>query len=799
MEPGVDTPAPWTNVIASPHIGTVVSEKGSAYTWVENAHEFRLTNFNNDPVSDSSGEALYLRDDETGAFWSPTPLPAPGQSGYVCRHGFGYSVFEHLEAGISSQLTTYVCMTAPVKFMTLKLSNRSGRTRRLSLAGYFELVLGEWRHTNHMHIVTEKDPDTGALFARNAYSRRTPGRIMFAQVSEAKRSLTGSRTEFLGRNGSTTDPAAMHRTHLSGKTGAALDPCAALQTQFDLPDGQDREVVFIIGAAGSADEARRLVMSYGGPLGARQALEEVWAHWNRVLGTVYLETPDRSLDILANGWLLYQVLSSRFWGRSGYYQSGGAYGFRDQLQDTAALLFATPWLAREHLLRSAERQFSQGDAQHWWHPPTGHGVRSHSSDDYLWLPWAVCRYVAATGDTGVLEELVTFVEGRELGPQEEAYYDQPQRSTESASLYEHCVRALNHGLRFGRHGLPLMGSGDWNDGMNLVGIQGQGESVWLAWFLCENLRLFGDLAKSRGDARFAAICDSHIQELRANIEAHGWDGGWYKRAYFDDQTPLGSSTNDECRIDSISQSWAVISGVGRPAHARTAMAAVDKLLVDRDARLIRLLDPPFDKSALEPGYIKGYLPGVRENGGQYTHAAVWTAMAFALAGDVDKAWELFGMLTPMSHAADPQGTDVYKVEPYVMPADIYGSAPHTGRGGWTWYTGAAGWMYRLAVETLLGFTLEVDRLRLQPRVPQTWPSFKIHYRYRETFYHIAFTRTGESAVVGARKTAAKKGTGVQAVTRVVLDGVELQQSAEARNTIPLVDDRRDHRVEVQFG
>jgi cellobiose phosphorylase len=778
LEPGQSTPAPWANVIASPHIGTVVSESGSAYTWVENAHEFRLTTWHNDPLSDSSGEALYIRDEETGAFWSPTPLPARGRSGYVCRHGFGYSVFEHYEAGISSELFTYVAMDAPVKFAVVKLRNHSRRPRRLSLTGYWELVLGEWRHANLMHIVTETDPRSGALFARNAYGREYANRVVFVQVSEPERSVTGNRTEFIGRNGSLASPAAMRRKRLSGRTGAGLDPCAAIQTQIELAEGQEREIVFVFGAARNSDEAQHFIQRFSGPARARQALEAVWEHWNRTLGAVYVETPDPALDVLANGWLVYQTLSCRLWGRSGYYQSGGAYGFRDQLQDTMALIHAAPWLAREQLIRCAERQFRQGDVQHWWHPPNGQGVRTHFSDDYLWLPYATCRYVLATGDTGVLDESVHFLEGRELIPEEEAYYDQPQRSAEVASLYEHCVRAIKHGLRFGEHQLPLMGCGDWNDGMNLVGCDGKGESVWLAWFLYENLQLFTVLARDRDDEAFAEVCTGQAALLRNNIEANAWDGSWYRRAYFDDGTPLGSSDNDECQIDSISQSWAVISGGGDPMRARQAMEAVDKRLVRRDTQLIQLLDPPFDKSDLEPGYIKGYVPGVRENGGQYTHAAIWTTTAFAMMGERERAWELFAMLNPVNHGSTPTEIDRYKVEPYVMCADIYGAPPHTGRGGWTWYTGAAGWMYRLTVETLLGLQLEVDHLRIAPCIPANWESYKIHYRYRETFYHITVQRVGEQS---------------EQAIRVTVDGVE-----RLDKIIPLIDDRQDHAVEVRI-
>jgi cyclic beta-1,2-glucan synthetase len=778
LEPGQTTPAPWVNVIASPHIGTVVSESGSAYTWAENAHEFRLTPWHNDPLSDSSGEALYLRDEETGAFWSPTPLPARGRSGYVCRHGFGYSVFEHFEAGIASELSTYVAMDAPVKFVVVKLRNQSKRARSLSLTGYWELVLGEWRHANLMHIVTETDPQTGALFARNAYGRECANRVVFAHVSERARSVSGNRTEFIGRNGSLAKPAAMRRQRLSGRTGAGLDPCAAIQTRIELAAGQEHEIVFVFGAARDAGEARHLIQRFGGRGGAWQALESVWEHWNRTLGAVNVETPDPALNVLANGWLVYQTISCRLWARSGYYQSGGAYGFRDQLQDTMALIHATPWLAREQLIRCAGRQFLKGDVQHWWHPPNGQGVRTRFSDDYLWLPYAACRYVRATGDTGVLDESIHFLEGRELHAEEEAYYDQPQRSSESASLYEHCVRAIKHGLRFGVHNLPLMGCGDWNDGMNLVGRDGKGESVWLAWFLYENLELFAALARDRDDTAFADMCRAQAVQLRSHIEAQAWDGAWYRRAWFDDGTPLGSASNDECQIDSISQSWAVISNGGDPARARQAMMAVDQRLVRRDKRIIQLLDPPFDTSDLEPGYIKGYIPGVRENGGQYTHAAIWTTMAFAMLGDTQRAWEFYALLNPVNHGKTPEGIARYKVEPYVMCADVYAVSPHTGRGGWTWYTGAAGWMYRLTVETLLGLNLEVDHLRIAPCMPADWDSYKIHYRYRDTVYHITIRR------IGAQGEA----------VRVVLDGAE---RPDAR--VPLIDDHREHTVEVTLG
>jgi cellobiose phosphorylase len=773
---GQVTPAPWVNVLSNPHFGTVISESGGAYTWSENAHEFRLTPWDNDPVSDSSGEACYLRDEERGHFWSPTPLPSRGSQPYVCRHGFGYSVFEHRERGIHSELWVYVALDAPIKFTVLKVRNECGRPRRLSATGYVEWVLGDLRPKSSMHVATEVDPSSGALFARKPYNMEFADRVAFFDVADSARTVSGDRTEFIGRNGTLRSPAAMTRMRLSGKVGAALDPCAAIQVPFELADGQEREIIFTLGVGRDADDARNLVYRFRGAAAARGALEAVWQYWKHTLGAVQVETPDPSLNALTNGWLVYQTLACRLWARSGYYQPGGAFGFRDQLQDVMALIHAAPHLVREHLLLSASRQFREGDVQHWWHPPSGRGVRTHCSDDYLWLALTTCRYVLTTGDTGVLDEPIHFVEGRPVNAEEDSYYDLPSRSEKAASLYEHCVRAIVRALRFGEHGLPLIGSGDWNDGMNLVGERGQGESVWLGFFLYDVLVRFTEVAGRYGDVSFAERCQREAAQVRQHIEQHAWDGGWYRRAYFDDGSPLGSASNPECQIDSIAQSWSVLSGAADAERARMAMDAVDTRLVRREHALIQLLDPPFDTSDLNPGYIKGYVPGVRENGGQYTHGAIWATMAFAALGDSRRAWELLAMINPVNHGKSPEAIALYKVEPYVVAADVYALPPHIGRGGWTWYTGSAGWMYRLIVESLLGLRLEVDTLRFAPCLPADWKEYKIHYRYRETVYHIAVQQTGA-------------GNGEP---RVTVDGVEQPDQA-----ILLVDDRQEHSVEVR--
>jgi cyclic beta-1,2-glucan synthetase len=773
------TPAPWVNVLANPHFGTVISESGLAYTWCENAHEFRLSPWNNDPVSDSSGEAFYLRDEERGHFWSPMPLPCRGATPYVTRHGFGYSVFEHTERGIHSEVWVYVALDAPVKFTVLKIRNESGRSRKLSVTGYVELVLGDLRPKSAMHVITRIDPASGALFAQNLYSTEFSGRIAFFDVDEVTRSISGDRAEFIGRNGTLGNPAALKRTRLSNKVGAAYDPCAAIQVPFDLAEGQEREIIFRLGAGRDADDTGSLVHDFRGSTAARGELEKLWQFWSQTHGALQVETPDMAVNIMVNGWLLYQTIACRLWARSGYYQSGGAFGFRDQLQDVMALIHTKPHLVREHLLNCAARQFKEGDVQHWWHPPFGRGVRTHCSDDYLWLVMAACRYVLSTGDTGILDEPVGFLEGRLVNIDEDSYYDLPIRSDEKAGLYEHCARAIAKGLDFGEHGLPLMGSGDWNDSMNMVGEHGKGESVWLAFFLYDVLMQFSEVARRTGDLPFVRLCLREAARLRENIELNGWDGEWYRRAYFDDGTPLGSAINPECSIDSIAQSWSVLSGAGDAARSSMAMEALDKQLIDREHSLIRLLYPPLDKSDLNPGYIKGYVPGVRENGGQYTHGAIWATMAFAELGDGARAWELLDMINPIHHARSADEVGIYKVEPYVVAADVYGLPPHTGRGGWTWYTGSAAWMYRLIVESLLGLKLDVDKLRFAPCLPvKGWETFKVHYRYRETVYHITIRKKYDAA--GGML-------------------VEVDGQIQKDNTIPLVDDRQEHKIVVTIS
>ncbi|HTB07368.1 MAG TPA: glucoamylase family protein [Bacteroidia bacterium] len=768
------TPAPWVNVIANPNFGTVISESGSAYTWTENAHELRLTPWNDDPVCDTGGETFYLRDEENGTFWSTTLLPTGGDSAYITRHGFGYSAFEHIEDGIYSEMTTYVDIDSPIKFIAFKIRNQSGRPRKLSATGYIEWVLDNNRAKTAMHIHTEIDPDSGALFGKNPYNKEFANRVAFFDVDFTKKTFTADRIEFIGRNGTLQNPDAMSRVKLSGKIGLALDPCAAIQVPFDLADGEETEVIFRLGAGRDAGDASRIARQFRGSDVAHDSLERIKNYWKHTLSAVRVETPDAALNLITNGWLTYQTLSSRLWGRSGFYQSGGAFGFRDQLQDVLSLLHTQPHLAREQILLCASRQFPEGDVQHWWHPPIGQGTRTRCSDDFLWLPLVTSLYISHTGDIGVLDETVTFLEGRPLGTGVESYYDTPAISLNSAKLYAHCVLAIKHGFRYGEHGLPLIGAGDWNDGYDKIGINGKGESVWMAFFLYDVLIKFSETAGLFKDSQFAELCTKEAEKLKKNIDANAWDGQWYKRAWFDNGTPLGSSMNEECKIDSIAQSWSVISGAGEEKKVNVAMEAAYKNLVQKDTRVIQLLEPPFDKSDLNPGYIKGYVPGVRENGGQYTHAAIWMIMAFAKLGDKKKVWELLNMVNPINHGKSADEIGIYKVESYVLAADVYGCAPHAGRGGWTWYTGSAGWMYQLITQSFLGLQQEGNKLKIAPCVPTEWESFTIHYRYMKTTYNIVVTQ--------------KESVGE---TIVSVDGIE-----EKSGIITLVDDGIGHSIGI---
>ena len=769
------TPLPWVNVLANEQFGTVIAETGLAYTWSENAHEFRLTPWSEDSVGASGGEAFYLRDEESGYFWSPTPMPNKGKTPYITRHGFGYSIFEHIEDGIESELCVFVDLNEAVKFSVLKIRNRSGSARQLTATGYVEWVLDEQRAKSAMHVVTELDAQSGAMFARNAYNSEFGDRVAFFDVDNMSRSLSGDRKEFIGRNGTLHCPDAMTRERLPGRLGAALDPCGAIQVPFKLAIGEEKTIIFRLGAGRNLHNTRALALKLRSPGSARNALERVKRFWQKTLSSVKVTTPDPTLNIMTNGWLVYQTLACRFWARSGFYQSGGAFGFRDQLQDAMALLHAQPNLLRQHLLQCASRQYPQGDVQHWWHPPAGRGVRTRCSDDYLWLPLATCRYVIGTGDANVLNELAPFIEGRALDDDEESYYDLPTTTHEQATLYQHCVLSITHGLRFGEKGLPLMGSGDWNDGMSTVGIEGKGESVWLGFFLHKILQEFADVATLYNDPAFATRCKEEAAKLRENLEKHAWDGDWYRRAWFDDGKPLGSSLSPECTIDSIAQSWSVLSGAGSPERSAQAMVSLDKHLVRRDKKIIQLLNPPFDKSNMNPGYIKGYVPGVRENGGQYTHAAIWAAMAFAKMGDSKRAWELMDMINPLKHGLNAKQLATYKAEPYVVAADVYAVEPHIGRGGWTWYTGSAGWLYRLILESLLGITREGDRLKIAPCIPRHWPAYTIDYCFGSTHYHITIAQTERDDT--------------QAEMNLMLDGNVLTPPY-----VPLNDDQIAHKV-----
>jgi cyclic beta-1,2-glucan synthetase len=771
-------PAPWINVVGNPAGGFVISESGAGMTWAENSYFYRLTPWNNDPVRDTSGDCIYLRDDDNGSVWTVTPEPIREPTLYTVKHGAGYSVFEHVHDSISTQMRVGMPEHDPVRIQVLRIRNDSPSPRRLTVTSYAEWVLGVDREKTREFVRTQMADENRIMLAHNYFDPIFASRVAFSAASESASSYTAARREFIGRNGNTSRPLGMRRAELSGELGDTIDPCAALELKISIAPGETREVVFLLGATEGEEKAIELCRRYNTAGAAKAALDHAADVWRKRLSTISVKTPDAAFDVVLNQWSLYQALSCRMWARSALYQSSGAFGFRDQLQDVMAFAYAEPLVAREHIVRCAARQFEEGDVQHWWHPQSGRGVRTRFSDDLAWLAYVVNHYVDLTGDTGVLDEKAPYLKMRELAADEHEVYDLPAVSEMIEPVYDHCVRALRRACTSGEHGLPLIGSGDWNDGMNRVGIHGKGESVWLAWFLITTLRKFAQHAAVRGDTAVAEELNRNADKYRDAVETTSWDGAWYRRAYYDDGTPLGSSESGECKIDSIAQSWSVISHAGDEERSQTAMRSLNEHLVREDARLIMLLTPPFNRGSHDPGYIQGYLPGVRENGAQYTHAALWAVLATALQGDGDRAMHLYSMINPVTHAMTPEGVATYKVEPYVIAADVYTTEGHVGRGGWTWYTGSASWLYRVGLEAILGFTKRANALTIDPCIPSDWNEFSIEYLHNETTYSILVRNPS-----GAQK-------GVDSVT---LDGTQVN------GPVQLTDDGNRHEIIVTMG
>ncbi|WP_456085342.1 GH36-type glycosyl hydrolase domain-containing protein [Magnetospirillum molischianum] len=783
LGPGQTTPAPWINVIANPSFGFQTSTDGGGYTWSVSSRENQLTPWSNDPVTDRPGEAIYLRDEDSGVIWTPTASPIRDETAtYTARHGRGYSRFQLSSHGIVLDLSQTVPLVDPVKISRLELRNLSGRHRRLTVTVYVEWVLGASRSASLPFVTTEIDGATGAMLARNPWRNAFGNRVAFLDLGGLQTEWTGDRREFIGRNGSLARPAALAGSigALSNRVGAGLDPCGVLRVRVDLAPGAKTEIIVLLGETATAEEAQSLIKRIR-TADLDQMETDVADFWNDLLGAVQVRTPNRAMDIMLNGWLLYQTVACRLWARSAFYQASGAYGFRDQLQDGMALAATCPAMTRTHLLRAAARQFVEGDVQHWWLPHSGQGVRTRISDDRVWLAIAVAHYVAVTQDRSILDESVPFINGPSLKEGETDNFFRPGIDDSTAPLFEHCALALDRSLGLGRHGLPLMGTGDWNDGMNRVGEKGEGESVWLGWMLHAALTAFTPLAAARGANDRVVSWRVHASALQAALETEAWDGDWYRRGFFDDGTPLGSANSTECRIDSIAQSWAVLSRAAEPERAARAMAAVERDLIRPKDGLALLFAPPFDKTPHDPGYIKGYPPGIRENGGQYTHAALWSAMAFAALGQGGKAMDLFSLLNPINHARTRADLHRYKVEPYVVAADVYAIPPHVGRGGWTWYSGSAAWMQRTGIESILGLCREGDILILNPCIPRTWPGFELTLRHGSARYGISVENPD----------GVERGIAAAFLDDIAIDASPLRQI--------LVDDGQIHRLRVRLG
>ncbi|SPU26655.1 Cellobiose phosphorylase [Candidatus Bartonella washoeensis] len=755
-----NTPHPWINVIANDHFGFHVSAEGATFTWANNSRDYHLTPWSNDPVSNRPGEALYLVDRLSLKRFSPVSSVECNENVvYEACHGFGFSTFKSIHSEIALELTHTIDLKKPVRLSRLIIRNEGKKPRSFRLYNYVEWVLGNIRTKYAPFILPSYDSNRGAYFIQNPYQIETPQQVAFLSASEMPTSFTTDRLEFIGSTGTVKHPRALHQARaLSNTVEAGCDPCSALAYDIDLEPGQTKEIIFYLGNAQNMQEAEKLLdqirVNDFNVLLAQQKQQ-----WNDFVSPLQIKTPDPSFDIMVNHWLPYQIYACRIMARAAFYQASGAFGFRDQLQDSLSLLLLKPQLARQQLLNAATHQFLEGDVQHWWLPHSNAGVRTHISDDIVWLAYGTALYVNTTGEYDFLDTPIAFIEGPSLKTEQQDAYFQPTQSQKTATLYEHCTLALDLAIkRCGQHGLPLILGGDWNDGMNLVGIKGKGESTWLGWFLGNTLQAFITLAQKRGDHNHAKTWSTYLKRLKKALEKNGWDGAWYRRGYFDDGTPLGSKTNDECQIDTIAQSWAVISQMASLKRQKQAMASMLEHLWDKKGGFIRLFWPPFDKSTLEPGYIKGYPPGIRENGGQYTHGAIWSILALAEMGEADKAYSLFSMINPITHGQNPE---IYRVEPYVMAADIYAIEPRRGQGGWTWYTGSAGWFYHAAIQAILGIQRQGNQLFLRPHLPSSWPEYEAKMKFYDALYTIKVKWGSQNTLIVDGKKCAKLNAGIK--------------------------------------
>ncbi|MDF2943362.1 MAG: uncharacterized protein K0S01_2220 [Herbinix sp.] len=767
-------PTPWINVIANKNFGFHISESGAGFTWAYNSRENKITPWSNDPVSDKASEAIYILDEITGDIMTPVSLGRTDRGTYLTRHGFGYTKFLHEEANTSQELTVFTPLEEPLKLWELKLTNNSDKVKYLCLSYYVEWVLGTQREHTNPYILTSYNNEHEYLNAKNLYTFNFNNSNAFIFSSEMIKGYTGDRQEFLGPKGSILNPQGAD-TKLSCNTGVCYDSCGAIQVSVAIGPKESKTVVFGLGQSSDFGQIHALRHKYKDISMIPKELEKVRAYWEETLGTIQVNTKDRAIDIMVNGWLLYQTISCRINARAAFYQCGGAYGYRDQLQDTLSLILTNPSALRNQILIACSRQFVEGDVQHWWHPPMGVGVRTRITDDLLWLPYATAAYIRGTGDYNVLKDNVPYIKGPVLEENQHDIMFTPEISDVVDNVYEHCKKTIQI-TRFGIHGLPLMGGGDWNDGMNEVGIEGTGESVWLAWFLYTLLGDFIPLCYYENDPEYAKELEQKREALIHSIEEHTWDGEWYLRAFYDDGTKMGSKENDECRIDSISQSWSVISKGANKDRALTAMQSAWRYLVKEEESISLLLAPPFNKTSKNPGYIKNYYPGIRENGGQYTHAAVWLAIASAMIGDYKMAHTLFTMLNPIHITLNKRDSMRYEKEPYVMIADISLSPPYTGRGGWSWYTGSAGWMYQGLVNWFLGVRKEEGYLVIDPATPISFGDYSIQYKYRSTVYDIKIQ---------------SRSKGVLSTQEVMLDNEKV-----IGNKIKLMDDGKTHIIIV---